>query len=92
MMQMALAKMKCILHHTGMRTHASIIKDTSAQTVHDRLGFTDKLHTVRSWQQRDSIPAEFWKAFDDAGLATLDELAKAAAERKAPDTQTASAA
>lgn len=82
-MQIALAMGKCEMHYPGMRSHSDIIRDGGgAQVVHDKLGFTDKLHTVRSWVQRDSIPGEHWKGFADVDLATLDELAAAAATRR----------
>lgn len=65
-----------------MRTHACIIKDAGgALQLHNRLGLVRKLNTVRSWLQRDSIPAEYWRPIADQGLATLDELATAAAVR-----------
>lgn len=38
-------------------------------------------HQPRDWRLRNSIPAEFWRAFSDKGLATLDELAGAAEHR-----------
>lgn len=66
-----------------MRTHAEIIKDATAPAVQGRLGLS--LHTVRSWAQRDSIPADQWKPLADAGFATLDELAEAATARKQQD-------
>ena len=64
-----------------MRSHADIIRAAGVLVVHDTLGLEGKLHTVRSWVQRDSIPDQHWKALADAGLATLDELAAAAAAR-----------
>lgn len=42
------------------------------------------VHTVRSWIQRNSIPAEHWLAFAEAGHADLEELARGAA-KAAPD-------
>jgi hypothetical protein len=38
-------------------------------------------HQVRDWKLRDSIPPERWQAFATHGLATLEELARAAAGR-----------
>lgn len=35
------------------------------------------IHTVRSWAQRNSIPAEHWAWFAAEGHATLEELALA---------------
>lgn len=40
------------------------------------------IHTVRSWIQRESIPAEHWKLFADRGWATLEELAETVKPRK----------
>lgn len=66
-----------------MRTHARIIKDAGgALAVHDALALTDKLNMVRSWFQRDRIPAQYWRPLADRGLATLDELATYRASRK----------
>lgn len=63
-----------------MRTHSQIIRDAGgALKVHDLLGLASKLNTVRSWYQRDKIPDEYWRAFADRKLATLDELATHAA-------------
>jgi hypothetical protein len=51
------------------------------------------IHTVRSWVQRNSIPAEHWKLFADKGWATLEELAETIKPRKPrSDEQTAAAA
>lgn len=83
-MQKALAiqNAKCII--LAMRTHADIIRDAGGPVaVHDGLGLEAKQHTVRSWLQRDSIPADHWKACALAGFATLDELATAAAAKRA---------
>jgi len=67
-----------------MRTHAAIIKDAGGvRAFHDALGLTGKVHTVGSWRQRDSIPADHWKAIADLRFATLEELAEAAATRQA---------
>ncbi len=66
-----------------MRTHKEIIRAVGAQALHDALGLVDKLHTVKSWAQRDSIPAEHWKVMADKSFATLEELAEAAAAKRA---------
>lgn len=70
------------MHHRCMRTHKDIIKSTGAQAVIDRAGLTVTVHTVRSWQQRDGIPGEYWAALDRAGVASLAELAHAADARR----------
>lgn len=67
-----------------MRTHAQIVAAAGKpEEVALRRGVS--VHTVRSWIQRDSIPAEHWAGFADDGRATLEELAAAAAaKREAP--------
>lgn len=62
-----------------MKTHKQIIQSTGAQSVIDRAGLAVTIHTVRSWQQRNGIPAQYWAALDASGIATLAELATAAA-------------
>lgn len=67
-----------------MKTHAEIVAAAGRpEEVAQRRRVS--VHTVRSWMQRDSIPAEHWLGFADEGHATLDELALAAAARKAPE-------
>lgn len=66
-----------------MRTHKQIIQAAGAQAVIDRAGLAVTIHTVRSWQQRDGIPGEYWVAIDAAGIAPLSELAHAAAAKRA---------
>ena len=62
-----------------MRTHSQIVKAAgTAEAVAEQRGVS--VHTVRSWMQRDSIPAEHWAAFARNGWASLDELALAAAK------------
>ena len=78
-MQKALAFTQRIMHNGAMRSHSQIIRDVGAETVADR---TDtSIHTVRSWAQRDSIPAVQWAWFASQGHATLEELATYAAQR-----------
>jgi hypothetical protein len=62
-----------------MKTHKQIIQAAGAQSVIDRAGLGVTIHTVRSWQQRDGIPAQYWAALDASGVASLAELAAAAA-------------
>lgn len=64
-----------------MRTHKQIIQATGADIVIARAGLSVSLHTVRSWQQRDAIPGEYWAALDQAEIAPLSELAQAAARK-----------
>jgi hypothetical protein len=39
-------------------------------------------NTTKAWKRTDSIPSAYWHSFKEAGLATLDELASAAAEKR----------
>ncbi len=66
-----------------MKTHTEVIKPQDAPKLADRLGVS--VHTVLSWRQRNSIPAEHWKALDEDGVATLGELAEAAAAKRQQD-------
>jgi uncharacterized protein YjcR len=71
-----------------MRTHKEIIRAAGIDTLADHLGVS--VHTVRSWAQRGSIPAEYWAAMAKASIATLEELAAAAAlKREASDQEAA---
>jgi hypothetical protein len=74
-----------------MRTHKQIISSAGAQSVIDRAGLGVTIHTVRSWQQRDGIPAQYWAALDASGIATLVELAAAADLRRTTTAASASA-
>ncbi|MBU2233158.1 MAG: hypothetical protein KKG69_17980 [Alphaproteobacteria bacterium] len=58
--------------------------------VKKQLALTKPIHTVRSWSARKSIPAEYWHGFSVKGLATLEELAEAAALRLAANDDTRS--
>jgi len=71
-----------------MRTHKDIIQAAGAQSVIDRAGLAVTIHTVRSWQQRGAIPGEYWAALAAAKIATLTELAHAAAARRAANDAT----
>lgn len=63
-----------------MRTHADILRPGDDQALAAELKVS--IHTVRSWRQRNSIPAEHWKALESMGRASLGELAEAAASRR----------
>lgn len=63
-----------------MITHSDIIRRASTPAVIKAIGVVS-IHTVRSWVQRNSIPSEHWAALASAEIATLDELAAAAAEK-----------
>lgn len=75
------------MHHGFMSTHQDIIKRAGADTVRVALGGRVSIHTVRSWQQRNSIPAEHWRGLITAGLATADEMIDAAAPANDPTDQ-----
>lgn len=68
----------------SMRTHSQIVAAAGKpEAVAIRRGVS--VHTVRSWTQRDSIPAEHWAGFAREGHATLDELAEAAEAKRRTD-------
>lgn len=62
-----------------MRTHSDIVSAAGADKLAALRGVS--IHTTRSWAVRDSIPAEHWSALVRERLATLDELAEAAAAK-----------
>ena len=64
-----------------MATHQEIIQRAGAAAIRDKLGLPN-IHTVRSWAQRNRIPAEWWPELAAAGVATLDELRATARPRK----------
>lgn len=72
-----------------MKTHADIVAAADVLKLAADCGVS--VHTVRSWGQRNSIPAEHWPVFVEAGKATLVELAAGVKPRarKAPDQQVA---
>jgi hypothetical protein len=66
-----------------MRTHRDIIRDAGGVTSFaKRTGLTRRPTTVQSWWQRDSIPGEYWLIIAQLELASLPELALAAATRR----------
>ena len=78
------------MHHADMKTHRDIIQAAGADTVRQVLDAVVSIHTVRSWQQRDAIPGEYWAALAAGHVATLEDLAIAANARRrsANDTTT----
>jgi len=76
-----------------MRSHSKIVIDHGAASKMVRslasVGVDVHLSTPQRWVERNSIPAEYWRALVDLKIATLDELADAAARR--PDEQGAAA-
>lgn len=66
----------------SMKSHRDIVGQAGTpETVAKVCGVS--VHTVRSWMQRNRVPAEHWSALVDAKWATLEDLAAAAAERVA---------
>jgi hypothetical protein len=70
-----------------MREHGEIVKAAGVEAVAEAT--TASIHTVRSWIQRENIPAEHWKLFADHEWATLEELAETVKprERKAGEPE-----
>lgn len=76
-----------------MRTHQQIIIDAKGPAAVARI-IGAASGTVKQWRRTDSIPAPYWQAFAHHELATLNELAAAAARRLTAndDTQSSEAA
>ena len=64
-----------------MRTHQDIIDAAGGASVLARAIGADP-NTAKAWKRTDSIPAPYWTAISEAKLATLEELATAAAARR----------
>jgi len=65
-----------------MRSHQQIIEDANGSSaVARRIGAEPG--TVKQWKRLDSIPAPYWAALAGEKIATLEELAEAAAARRA---------
>lgn len=64
-----------------MRTHEQIITDANGPSALARIVGVDA-GTAKKWRQGDSIPAPYWEAIAEAKIATLDELAAAAATKQ----------
>ena len=72
-----------VASHNGILTHAELI---------DRGGGPAKVgasidppvdgNTVKGWKRNDSVPGPYWQSFADARIATLEELAAAAEEKR----------
>lgn len=74
-----------------MRTHSEIVAAADRDKLAELCGAS--IHTVRSWGQRNSIPAEHWSIFVQSGAATLEELvAGVKPRRKDADEAQAAAA
>ncbi len=85
-MQKGLAIAERILHKAEMRNHRDILRDAG----HDRIAsLTGRpITTVRSWDQRDSIPSDLWLEISNAGFSSLEELATGSS-RKRPEQDAA---
>src|SRR5690606_20298579 len=69
-------------HSLPMRAHRQIIEDADGdQGIVRALGSPPGVRPgrVRFWRRRNSIPAEWWSALAQSGVASLDELAAAVA-------------
>lgn len=90
-MQKALDLILCKMHRCGMRSHSDIVTSAGIEEIARLRGVS--VHTVRSWAQRDGIPAEHWTGLVAAEHATLNELAEYAAAnpRKRPAPESAAA-
>lgn len=78
-----------------MRTHAEIIRSHGASAlVRDLAAREVRVHqsTPQRWVDRDSIPGEYWQVVVDLGIATLEELAAAAALSRASKAEARSEA
>ncbi len=64
-----------------MATFLDIFERTGATEMARRIGSVDA-NTVHAWKRTESIPAPYWKSIADAKIASLDELAEAAASRR----------
>lgn len=63
-----------------MRTHQDIISDAGGVAkLADTLALDP--NTVKAWRKGSSIPGRYWAEIEDAGIATVRELADSA---KAP--------
>ena len=69
-----------------MRTHSKIVKAATATLLAEQLDAS--INTVRSWQQRGSIPSEHWASLIANGHATAEELI-AGAPKRAPSAAAA---
>lgn len=63
-----------------MRTHSDIIIGAGGPSAIAKI-VPASAGAIKQWRRTDSIPAPYWSAFAEAKIASLDELAKAAARR-----------
>lgn len=60
------------MHNSAMRNHADIIRAAGEDAI--AAATKAPVNTIRSWVQRNRIPAPQWAALVDAGICTADEL------------------
>jgi uncharacterized protein YjcR len=63
-----------------MKSHSEIVAAADAGSIARMQGVS--IHTVRSWAQRNSIPAQHWPAFTSTGYASIEELVAGVKPRK----------
>lgn len=64
-----------------MRSFQEIIKDAGGPTkLAQRI--SAPLENAKAWKRNNSIPAPYWQAIEEAQVATLQELAAAAAAKR----------
>lgn len=69
--------------HNGILTHGDLIERAGGPAkVGASLEPPVDGNTVKGWKRNDSIPGPYWNAFADARIATLEELAAAAEEKR----------
>ena len=71
-----------------MRTHEQIITDVGGPTAIARIAGAEA-GAAKQWRRNDSIPARYWAAIAAADVASLDELAEAAAAKATPHGEAA---
>lgn len=62
-------------------THADIIEAAGGASALARAIGADP-NTVKQWKRGDSIPAPYWQSIAEADIATLTQLAEAAAAKR----------
>lgn len=78
-----------------VRAHSQIVRDAGGATAvagslfplmpAGRWGeIKDLANTVQGWVRADSVPPEYWPAFVQLGLASLEEMAAAIAAARLP--------
>ena len=72
-----------VTSHNGILTHGDLIdRGGGPAKVGASLDPPVDGNTVKGWKRNDSVPGPYWQAFADARIATLEELAAAAEEKR----------